>query len=70
MVAHVGIVLFLINTNSLKKAPPHKKAPPYCGGKFIRGGAFLYEHSAGGGKFWGFHSGNDDFVKENRVGAV
>ena len=33
-------------------------------------GAFLYEHSAGGGKFWGFECENHDFVKENRVRKV
>ena len=48
----------LINTN-----------PPIAEENLL-GGAFLYEHSAGGGKFWGFYSENDDFVKENRVGAV
>ena len=54
----------------LKKAPPHKKAPPYSGEIWNRGGAFLSEKSAEGGKFWGFESGNDDFLKENRVGRV
>ena len=49
---------------------PVKKAPPPIREKSGIGGAFLFEKSAEGGKFWGFESGNDDFLKENRVGRV
>ena len=53
----------------VKKAPLYKKAPPIEEENLL-GGAFLVEHSAGGGKFWGFECENDDFVKENRVRKV
>ena len=53
----------------VKKAPPHKKAPPIREKSGI-GRAFLFENSAEGRKFGGFESGNDDFLKENRVGRV
>ena len=55
-----------IRGNSVKKAPLHKKAPPIADENLL-GGAFLVEHSAGGGNFWGFDSENDDFLKKNRV---
>ena len=54
----------------VKKAPLYKKAPPPIEEKILLGGAFLVEHSAGGGKFWGFECENHDFVKENRVRKV
>ena len=53
----------------LRKPPLIRKPPPYSGEIWNRG-AFLFEKSAEGGKFWGFESGNDDFLKENRVGRV
>ena len=54
----------------LRKPPLYKKAPPPIEGEHLLGGTFLVEHSAGGGKFWGFDCENHDFVKENRVRKV
>ena len=52
------------------RKPPSIRKPPPIEEENLLGGAFLVEHSAGGGKFWGFECENDDFVKGNRVRKV
>ena len=53
----------MISGIPVKKAPLIRK-PPLFGRNLEYGGAFLFEKSAEGGKFWGFESGNDGFLRK------